>query len=369
MQIAQLILHNLASFIIIISLIVFIHEFGHFYVARLCGVKVDEFSIGFGRELFGFNDKKGTRWKFCLLPFGGYVKMYGDKNGASIPDHELVKKMSAEERQISFIGKNVYQRMAIVAAGPIANFLLAIVIFTFLFKLNGAATVLPIVSDVVKDGPASVAGFKQGDEILAINNKSVSDFDEVKAYVVTSFEEELVFQIRRSGKIIELKTKPQIQLRKDFFGEDVKIRTIGIIAAEVSQQELNLLQSFTRANYETYRLSTAIFKFLGELVTGKRDVSELGGPIKIAKYSGKTVEMGFLVVLWFMAMISVNLGVVNLLPIPALDGGHLFYYLVEAIRRKPLSMTVQNFGFRIGMSLVLLLMVFVTLNDIRQLFF
>lgn len=367
MALTQLIFHNFFSFVFIISLIVFVHEFGHFFVARLCGVKVDEFSLGFGKKLFGFKDKKGTEWKFCLLPFGGYVKMYGDRNGASMPDAEAIANMSAEDKKISFVGKSVYQRMAIVAAGPVANFILAIFIFTILFRVNGLTSVLPIVEEVMPESAALESGLKKGDEILAIDDREIKDFNQVREAVVASLDDELLFKIKRNEEILEVKILPKFQVRKDLFGDEVKIKTIGVSASQVSHQELNLLQSFDHSTKETYHISVSIFKAIGELITGKRSVEELGGPIKIAKYSGKTVDMGFLAVLWFMAMISVNLGVMNLLPVPVLDGGHLFFYFFEAIFKKPLSPKVQQAGFRIGLSLILALMIFTTFNDIRNL--
>lgn len=367
MELAQLILHNLFSFIAIISFIVFIHEFGHFYVARLCGVQIEAFSIGFGKELFGFNDKKGTRWKFCLLPFGGYVKMYGDKNGASIPDLEEAAKMTVAEKKKSFIFKNVWQRIAIVAAGPIANFILAIFIFTFLFKINGLNTVLPVIEEVMPDSSAFEAGLKKGDEILAIAGKEINDFSEIRQTISNKANQELAFTIKRGEKIFEKKIAPKYQTSKDFFGDEVKTPLLGITASKVDHKDLNIGQAFIQANVETYKISIAIFKAVWELLSGQRSVDELGGPIKIANYSGKTTSMGIMVVSWFMAMISLNLGVMNLLPLPVLDGGHLIYYIIEAIRRKPLPQKVQMIGFQIGMSLVLALMLFTTFNDIRHL--
>ncbi len=368
MPLLQLILQNFLSFVFIISVIVFIHEFGHFFVARLCGVKVSEFALGFGRELFGFNDKKGTRWKFCLLPFGGYVKMYGDKNGASMPDAEAITQMSEADKKISFVGKNVWQRMAIVLAGPIANFILAIVIFTFLFRVNGLSTVLPIVDQVLPESAAQEAGLQKGDKILAIDGVEIKEFEEVRERVMSSFGAELFFKIERNEKIFEIKILPKVQIRKDFFGDEIKLATLGVSAAEVTHEDLNLAQSFVEAHKETYRISVAIFKALGELITGKRSVDELGGPIKIAKYSGKTMEMGLNAVLWFMAMISINLGAMNLLPIPMLDGGHLFFYIIEAIFKKPLSPKTQQISFQLGLSLILALMIFTTINDVVHLF-
>lgn len=368
MPLAQLILQNLFSFIAIISVIVFIHEFGHFWVARLCGVKVEEFSIGFGKKLFSFRDKKNTEWKFCLLPFGGYVKMFGDRSAASNPDAEVIAKMTDEEKKSSFVGKNVYQRAAIVVAGPIANFILAIVIFTFLFHHNGKTQVLPIIDEVVAGSAAESAGIIAKDEIIAINQEKISDFNEIRQAVIDSKAQALNLQIKRDGKIIELKLLPKIEKRKDFFGEEVEIPTLGIAASQVVSTKLNLGESFVLANAETYQISIKIFQTLGELITGQRSIKELGGPVKIAKYSGKSVEMGMLVVLWFGAMISINLGVMNLLPIPVLDGGHLFFYLIEAVRGKALSMKTQQIAFNFGLSLALSLMVFTTANDLFQIF-
>jgi regulator of sigma E protease len=332
----------------------------------LCGVKIEEFSIGFGPELFGFNDKKGTRWKICPIPFGGYVKMFGDKNGSSIPDEDLLAQMSVAEKKVSFLGKTVWQRMAIVVAGPVANFLLTIFIFTFLFRINGLNTVLPIIDVVSENSAAAESGLKKGDRILSINGKEISAFEEIREMVVLSADKELQLRILRNEEEISLTAMPKIQTTKNFFGEEVKVGMLGIGASKSIHQDLNLGQSFLVANKETYKISIAIFKAIGELITGKRSVDELSGPIKMAKYSGKTVEMGFTVVLWFAAMISLNLGVMNLLPIPVLDGGHLFFYLIEAIRGKPLSQKIQQISFKFGLSLVLALMLFTIFNDVRQ---
>jgi regulator of sigma E protease len=368
MAIAQLILQNLLSFIAIISVIVFIHEFGHFWVARLCGVKVEQFSIGFGKKLFSWIDKKGTEWKFCLLPFGGYVKMFGDRSAASTPDNDKIAKMTEEEKKVSFVGKNVWQRMAIVVAGPAANFILAIAIFTFLFNFNGKTQVLPIIDQVLEESAAAKAGLIAGDEIIEINGSEILDFDQIRGFTMMSKAEELQFKIIRQKRVIDIAVTPKMQKRKDFFGDEVEMPTIGITASQVSKVQLNLGESFLAANVETYNISIKIFQTLGELVTGQRSVKELGGPIKIAKYSGRSMEMGILVVLWFSAMISINLGVMNLLPIPVLDGGHLFFYIIEAIKGKPLPQKVQQVGFSFGMSVVLSLMIFTTLNDVWQMF-
>lgn len=367
MNLIALIFHNLASFIFIISTIVFVHEFGHFIVARLCGVRVEQFSIGFGKKICGLIDKKGTEWKICLLPFGGYVKMYGDSNGASVPDFELIKKMSAAEQKISFLGKNVYQRMAIVAAGPAINFILGILIFTGMFWQNGISRVEPVVSELVKNSPAEKSGILVGDRIILINSKPIKDFYEIREILQNS-SGALDFEIDRNGKIIKLAIEPKIEEQKAIFDEKIKIKMVGIMANKVSQEKLNFFKSFIQANKETYHISAAILKTLWQLISGQRSVRELGGPVKIAKYSGKSVDAGIYMLAWFMAMISINLGVMNLLPVPMLDGGHLLFYAIEAIRKKPLSNKVQKIGFQIGLSLIVALMLTTTFNDIASLF-
>lgn len=368
MNLAALILHNLASFIFIISIIVFVHEFGHFFVARLCGVRVEKFSIGFGKKLFGFKDKKGTQWQFCLLPFGGYVKMYGDSNGASVPDFELLSKMSLEEKKISFLGKNVYQRMAIVAAGPIINFLLGIILFTGMFYHSGLSIVEPVVSELVEDSPAKKAGILIGDRVLKVEEKPIKEFQEIKEALQNIESEAVNFEIERNGKILNIAIKPRIEEQKVIFDEKVKMRLVGIMANDIRKQDLSLGGSFIEANKETCRITSAIFKTLWQLITGKRSIKELGGPVKIAKYSGKSMDGGVYLVAWFMAMISINLGAMNLLPVPMLDGGHLVFYAIEAIRKKPLSPKTQKIAFQIGASILLSLMLMTTINDILGLF-
>ncbi len=368
MSILHIILQNFFSFLAIISLIVFVHEFGHFIVARLCGVKVETFSLGFGKELFGRTDKKGTRWKFCILPIGGYVKMYGDKNAASVPDLQEMEKMTPQEKKQSFVFKNVYQRFAVVAAGPVANFVFAIFIFTFLFKSNGLNTVLPVIDEVVKDGAAFTSGLKKDDEVIAIDDKKISDFNDIRQIVTSSANHELAFKIKRQEQELIIKVTPQYQTSKDIFGDEVKTPMLGISASKISHKDLNIAQAFVQANVETYKITLAIFDSVGQLITGKRSVKELGGPIKIAQYSGKTVDMGIAMVAWFMAMISINLGAMNLLPVPMLDGGHLVFYIFEMIAKKPLTQKTQQISFQIGMALLLTLMLFTTFNDIYNIF-
>ncbi len=368
MIITNLILHNLFAFIFIISIIVFIHEFGHYFIAKICGVKIEQFSIGFGKEIFGFNDKSGTRWKFCLLPFGGYVKMFGDKNPASITDKQIIETMAEAEKKQSFYFQNVWKRIAIVAAGPIANFLLCILLLTVIFKIQGLSKVLPIINEVVEQSAAQKAGVLVGDKILQINNNKVGDFNQIRQIIFENGERELDFKLQRTDEILNIKVKPEIKLSKNIFGEDQKTPIIGVLANQIEYQKLSFAQSCIQGGVETYNLSIAVSKGIWQLITGQRSIKELSGPVKIAQYSGKSMQAGVMVVLWFMAMISVNLGVANLLPIPVLDGGHLFYYLIEAIKGKPLSQKVQNIGFQLGFAMLLTLMIFTTYNDIYSLF-
>lgn len=368
MELISLISHNIVSFIFILTIIVFIHEFGHYYVARKCGVKIDEFAIGFGKELFGFNDKNGTRWKFCLLPFGGYVKMFGDRNPASVADGEKIKKMTAAEKKVSFYFQSVYKRMAIVLAGPIANFILAVILFTVIFRIQGTTTILPIVDGLVDKGAAQEAGLKAGDKISSIGGKEITKFSQIQEIIYPSAEKELEIIVQREGKDIVFNLTPKASISEDFFGNEIKVGMIGVTAGQYEYKKLNLFQSFTQANKETYNLSVAVLGAVKDLITGKRSVKELGGPVKIAQYSGQSVDKGMIVVIWFMAMISINLGVLNLLPLPILDGGHFFYYVIEAIKGKPLPQKVQQYGFQVGFAMILTLMLFTTFNDIYSIF-
>lgn len=367
----EIILNNIFSFIVIISLIVFVHEFGHYFIARLCKVKIEIFSIGFGKEIFGFNDKSGTRWKFCLIPMGGYVKMFGDRNAASMPDLSLSQSMSVEEKKQSFIYKNVYQRLAIVSAGPIANFILTIIIFTIIFRINGLNQTLPIINEIVPNSAAFDAQLLKSDKIIAINGEKISQFSDIQKTILENDNDNFSFIISRkvNGKeeLLEINLKSKIEERENIFKEKVKTRFIGIIATETFHKELNLAQSFLEANKEFYQLSKSILKGLNQLITGKRSIEELSGPIKIAKYSGETFRQGLLMVLWFSALISINLGIINLLPLPTLDGGHILFYFFEIILGKPLPQKFQQSAFFIGFTLILSLMLLTLYNDINGL--
>lgn len=367
MEIISLISHNLLSFIVILSVIVFIHEFGHYLVARFFGIKIEEFAIGFGRELFGFNDKRGTRWKFCLWPLGGYVKMFGDRNPASIADANKVKKMTAAEKKVAFYHQHVFKRMAVVTAGPIFNFLLAIVIFTIIFRVQGLTTVLPIIDEVVPGSAAFESGLKAGDKILKVNEEIITEFSELQKIIHDKAGQELKIIIARENQESLIKVTPKVTVTKDFFGDEIKIAMIGIRAGQIKYQPLGLAESFTSSVKETYNLSASVLGAIRDLLLGRLSVKELGGPVRIAEYSGKSVDKGWVVMLWFVAMISINLGVMNLLPLPILDGGHFLYYVIEAIKGKPLSEKIQQYGFGFGMAVIVTLMLCTTYNDITKL--
>ncbi len=390
----QLIIQNIFWFVILISIIVFIHEFGHYYVAKKCGVKIETFSIGFGKELIGRTDKNGVRWKFCIVPFGGYVKMFGDRNEASMPDLDESRKFTDKEKAQSFIYKNIYQKMAIVAAGPAANFILGIFLFTILFKVNGYNATSSVIDLVVKDSPAMSAGLKQGDKIMVVDGNKINDFVDLQNAVAPAIGKKLEIIICRGDQnihsdivkfedscndlyegfskdgleILSLNIATKEREVTNLFGDVQKVAIIGVSPVLTQTKEIGVFESFIKANQETYRFSKLILVTTKDLILGKRNLEELSGPIKIAKYSGKTVELGLTVVIWFMAIISINLGVINLLPIPVLDGGHLFFYIYEAIFRKPLPKKVQETGFRIGFAMLITLMLFTTFNDLSQIF-
>lgn len=358
--------YNLLAFIIIISIIVFAHEFGHYYIARLGGVKIEVFSIGFGRELFGWTDKVGTRWKVCLVPAGGYVKMFGDVDPASAPDRDKIDHFTEEEKKVAFHTKPLSIKAAVVAAGPIANFLFAIVVLVGFYLAYGKPYTPAIISDVMAESAAEEAGLQSGDRIVMIDGSSVETFDDITKAIAINLGEPVDVVIERDGAEIDVVVTPKIVERESFLGEVVKTPMLGITSSEVSYQDLHLGTAFTAAIAETWFIGKATLQGLGQIVTGARSSDDISGPIRIAKFSGQSMERGFHAVLWFMVVISVNLGLINLFPIPLLDGGHLMYYAIEALQGRPLADKVQEYGFRLGFAMIIALAVFATFNDIRS---
>jgi len=359
-------LQYVVPFLIVLTVLVFVHEMGHFLVARRNGVRVEVFSIGFGPELFGWTDRQKTRWKVSALPFGGYVRMFGDANAMGSPDDAL-QTMTPEERQVSFHHKRVGQRAAVVVAGPIANFLLAIVVFAGLFTFVGQPFTSPVVGEVDPWSAAARAGFMAGDRILSINGSSIERFQQVVQIVELGLGEPLTVEVAREGKTVVLHAVPAVIERHDNFGHNYRIGRLGLRAKGVEYVRHGPLSSLWLATEQTGSLTFATLKAIGQMIEGTRSTDELQGPIGIGKMAGDMAEGGVVPVIWFLAVLSLNLGLINILPIPMLDGGHLLFYGLEAVRRQPLAPRVQDYGFRIGLTLVFLLMVFATWNDLVHL--
>ena len=365
-------MNYLLPFLILITVVVFIHEYGHYYFAKKYGVGVTDFSIGFGREIFGWNDKFGTRWKICWIPLGGYVKFFGDRSVFSESEQEeVINKYNEEERKKLFILKPLYQRSIIVAAGPLTNFILAILIFTIINITVGKDMTPAIVSEVQENSPAFVSGMKKNDKILFIDNKKVESILQVSTFINISTSETIEFVVLRNNQEISLYIKPNIIDSKDSLGNSAKKRIVGIKLSPLNnkfeKQRLGPVKAIYYSIKEVWFVTTASLNYLGKMLIGSADTSQLGGPIKIAKITGQVAEYGIVPFLSLMAYISISLGLVNLFPIPMLDGGHLMFYLIEKILGRPLSQKTQEGFFRIGLFLLFSLMFFVTYNDLKDL--
>jgi regulator of sigma E protease len=367
----DLLIGYMVPFLFVLTIVVFFHELGHFAVARWCNVKVDAFSVGFGRELFGWYDKHGTRWKVSLIPLGGYVKFAGDENAASVPDREYIASMSEEERRTAFIAKPVWQRAAIVAAGPIANFILAVIIFAGIFMAYGKPQLLPVVSTVIEGSAAETAGIQTGDRILSINDKPLSYFEDLKWTVRHNPDQPLVLGIERGGTELTATVVPVYVTDVNQFGVEYREPRIGVAIASDENtrilKQLGVGGALWEGVLRTYKIIYDTINFIGEMFAGEQSPQQLGGPIQIAQVSGTVAQFGLIELISLAGFLSVSIGFINLLPIPILDGGHLVFYAAEAIRGKPLNEKVQEVGFRIGLGLVLMLMVFATWNDIWRL--
>ncbi len=457
-ELMQLIASNVwiygVVFLIVLSILVFVHEWGHYIVARMCGVKVETFSIGFGKELFGFTDKKGTRWKFALIPLGGYVKMFGDtdpasaghKDGVTDAEGEVVRPFTADERSVAFFAKNPWQRMAIVFAGPAINFLFAIIVLAALFLFVGRPITPPVASAVEIGASADKAGFKPHDKILSINGRETISFDDVRRDVMIALDTPMVFRVQRGDEILDLTPTPKKTEEEDRFGFRHQKGYLGLIGPAnglditkvmsvdgvdtagdaVKARELLLkkmdtsfiiklsrganessellispkadanqmlldpssegynalilgvkpgdeLQQFSApaalwaSLVETKDITADTLKALWQMITGTRSAAELGGIIRIGAIAGDMAERGFIAIATFTALLSINLGMINLFPIPMLDGGHIVFYIVEIIKGKPISERVQEYAFRAGLVILVALMVFANLNDIIHL--
>ncbi len=367
-SIYTLLIGTILPFLCVLTVIVFVHEMGHFLVARWCGVKVDAFSVGFGREIAGFTDSKGTRWKIGWLPLGGYVKFAGDMSAASTPDRGALEEMSAADQANSFHRKSLAQRAAVVAAGPIANFLLSISIFAFIVMVIGRVVTLPMVDDIKPGSAAADAGFQVGDVVKSIDGEKIEDFSDLQRIVAVSSGSSLKFVVERKGSEVSLDATPKYQEVDDGFGNKVNRALLGISRKRRNDAVAEKYGPVRAVGYgveQTWFIASSTLKYLYGVVAGREDASQLGGPIRIAEMSGQVATYGFIALMNFAALLSVSIGLINLFPIPMLDGGHLLYYGIEAVLGKPLSAKIQDFGFRVGLALVLLLMLFATYNDIR----
>ncbi|MCF6320452.1 MAG: RIP metalloprotease RseP [Rhizobiaceae bacterium] len=361
-------LSYLLPFLLVLTPVVFFHELGHFAVARWNGVKVDVFAVGFGKELIGRTDSHGTRWKFCAIPLGGYVKFAGDANAASSPDFEQDKLMSEEEKAGSFMHKSVGQRAAVVIAGPLANFILAIVIFTAGFMIWGKPVSDPIIASVQEESAAMDAGLKAGDLIVSLNGTKIGSFNDIPLIVAPNAGREMTIIVERAGIERSFQITPREKEIEDRFGNKQKIGLIGITnTREVGNfriEKMGIIDAFGEAVTQTWYQIKIPLLYLKDIIIGKKSAEMLGGPIKIAKYSGDIASQGYASLIQFIAFISVAIGLMNLFPIPMLDGGHLMFYAIEAIRGRPLSEKAQEMGFTVGLVAIFSLMIFTTYNDV-----
>jgi regulator of sigma E protease len=365
------VLGYIIPFLFVLTMVVFFHELGHFLIARLCGVKVLTFSIGFGPELFGFNDRHGTRWKVSAVPLGGYVKFFGDENSASVPDRAAAANMTGAERAQSFVHQKVAPRAAIVVAGPVANFILAIAIFAGLAMIYGKQTVIPRVDSVQAGSAAEAAGFQPGDVVLSINGKPIESFAEMQRVVSGSTGEKLTIVVDRNGRDVTLEAVPTLREVKDNFGNVHKIGVLGISRTQtpddVRREPVPPLKAIAYGVEETWFVIDRTLSYIAGVFAGREAADQFGGPIRIAEVSGEVASLGFSALMHLGAVLSVSIGLLNLFPVPLLDGGHLLFYAIEAVRGKPLSERAQEFGFRIGFAIVVMLMIFATYNDILHL--
>ncbi|HWI85625.1 MAG TPA: RIP metalloprotease RseP [Sphingomonas sp.] len=357
------ILITVAGFLAVIGPLVFIHEMGHYLAGRAFGVKADMFSIGMGRELFGWTDRRGTRWKISALPIGGYVKFAGDMGPASEPDPAWLA-LPAEERARTFQGKPVWQRFLIVAAGPITNFLLAIAVYAGFYAAYGVPQTPTVIAAVIPGSAAQKGGILPGDRILEIDGRRMAKFEDIQLMLLIRPHQHLPVVVERGGRVLKFDIFTGTVSEIDESGNKTDRGMLGVAPAEIvfaPGGPLQIMQASVSAVRDRVRM---IIDVVGQIAGGERSAKELGGPLRIAQFSGERVSLGLLPFIDFMALISINLGFINLLPIPLLDGGHLFFYLIEGVRRRPLPAQAQEWAFRSGLALLLGFMLFVTVNDL-----
>ncbi|MBD9559330.1 RIP metalloprotease RseP [Ensifer sp. ENS03] len=368
----QILTGYVVPFLLVLTLLVFVHEMGHYLVGRWSGIRILAFSIGFGPELVGWTDRHGTRWKLAAIPLGGYVKFYGDEDAASVPDYKRLEALAPEERSQTFLGAKLWKRAATVAAGPIANFILAIAIFAVLFSVYGRQVADPVVARVNENSAAAQAGVVPGDRLISIDGTPVVTFDDVRRYVSVRPEMPISIRIERNGAMLDLNMVPQRTELTDQFGNKMEIGVIGILtdqeAGNFRTVNYGPIEAVGQGVLQSWHVVTGTFDYLSNVVTGRMKADQIGGPIRVAKVSGQMATLGIPFLLNIAAILSVSIGLLNLMPVPVLDGGHLMFYAVEALRGRPVGPAAQDVAYRIGFAMVLMLMVFATWNDISMFF-
>ncbi len=361
----------MVPFILVISLLVFVHEMGHYLVGRWCGIRSTAFSVGFGPELIGFTDKRGTRWKISAVPLGGYVKFFGDEDVSSKPDSDGLSGLTLEERAQTLAGAKLWKRAATVAAGPIANFILAILIFMVLFTVYGRMISDPVVSEVRPDSAAQTAGILPGDRLIAIDGEKVQTFEDVRRYVSIRPGTQINVTVERDGRDLSLPMVPTRTETTDQFGNKIELGIIGITTDQTRGNFRHVsytpVEAMVEGVRETGHVITGTFNYIGNLVTGRMNADQLGGPVRVAQASGQVATLGFGALIQLAAVLSISIGLLNLMPVPILDGGHLVFYAIEAVRGRPVGSGAQEVAFRIGLAMIFSLMVFATWNDISSL--
>jgi len=354
-------------FLAILTVVVFVHEMGHYTVARWCGVKIETFSIGFGPELFGWYAKSGTRWRVSALPLGGYVKMFGDADPASTPDNN--REFTDAEKAVAFQHKNVWQRMAVVVAGPAANFIFGIVALAILLSVYGEPRNAPVIDQVQEGSAAAEVGLQKGDRVVEAAGQQVKTWQDLQKIIQMSVGEPIPLVITRDQQRVDLLAHPQIKEITDLFGNVHKTPLLGILpdSAATELVRFNPATALAESVTQTWDMVTGTLKGIGQMITGQRDSSEVGGPLRIAKGAGAAAKIGLGGIAYYIILLSINLGLFNLFPVPLLDGGHLLFYVIEAVRGRPLGQKAQEYGFRLGLFLVFALMLFTTRNDLLDL--
>jgi regulator of sigma E protease len=353
---------SIAAFLVVLTVLVFVHEMGHYLVARWRGVRVETFSIGFGREIVGWTDKTGTRWKISWIPLGGYVKFFGDAGVSSA----MAQDIPPAERAYSFHHKPLGSRAAVVVAGPVANFLFAILLFAGLFATVGQPYTTPVISEVQPDTVAAQAGFRGGDRIVAVDGFPVQRFEDLMQLVLVNAGRQMEFVLERDGQRVSLFASPGTRVLTDRNGRERTVGYLGVRSAGFEQVRRNPAEAVWYASKQTWFITTQTLVSVGRMITGTMPADDLAGPVGIARMSGEAAQIGVSAVIEFMALLSVSLGLINLFPVPLLDGGHLLFYAFEAVRGRPLAPRAQEYAFRLGLALVLMLMFFATWNDLGR---